>query len=99
MGAESKVENDISDVADVVSIKFNCNADNCNIDTLEHVQAIINVQHPQRGQLEALLVSPSGTKSHILSPRPKDKSDKGFHDWSLLTVESWGETAPGSWYL
>ena len=97
--AEKTVESDISDVADVVSIKFDCEDADCNIDSLEHVQAVINVQHPQRGQLEALLVSPSGTKSHILSPRPRDLSDKGFQDWSLMTVESWGEPASGSWHL
>ena len=97
--AEKTVEPDISDVADVVSIKFDCEDADCNIDSLEHVQAVINVQHPQRGQLEALLVSPSGTKSHILSPRPRDLSDKGFQDWSLMTVESWGEPASGSWHL
>jgi len=90
------VENDISE-KDVVAIKFS--SEECDITTLEQVQAIINVQHPQRGQVEALLVSPSGTRSHILSPRPNDKSAQGFHSWSLMTVESWGEAARGSWYL
>ena len=74
-------------------------SEECDIDSVEQVEAIINVQHPVRGEVEALLVSPSGTRSHILSPRPSDLSDKGFHSWSLMTVESWGEPASGSWHL
>ena len=32
----------------------------CNITGLEHVQVVINIDHPSRGQLEVLLVSPAG---------------------------------------
>lgn len=92
-------ESGVRDISEenVVALKFS--SEECDVDTLEQVQAIINVQHPQRGQLEALLVSPSGTRSHILSPRRNDLSDKGFLDWPLMTVESWGEPARGSWEL
>ena len=93
---ENDNENDIGE-KDVVAIKFS--SEECDIDSVEQVEAIINVQHPVRGEVEALLVSPSGTRSHILSPRPSDLSDKGFHSWSLMTVESWGEPASGSWHL
>ena len=71
----------------------------CNITSLEHVQVVVNIDHPSRGQLEVLLVSPAGTKTHLLSPRPNDLSSKGFQDWVLTSVETWGENGDGEWHL
>ena len=34
-----------------------------------------------------------------MSPRPHDVSERGLHDWSLTSVESWGESGHGSWRL
>ena len=83
--------------ADVVEIMFNITG--CKIDSLEHVQAIINVAHPNRGAIEVVLVSGARTKTRLLAPRPKDTSEKGFTDWPLMSVESWGEAPSDSWQL
>ena len=58
---------------DVVEILFHSD---CDI-TLEHVVTSVTIDHPTRGDLEIMLVSPSGTKTRLLSPRPNDTSDKG----------------------
>ena len=86
--------NDIDD-NDIVEIIFDVSS--CNIAALEHVQALINVNHPNRGSIEVVLVSGAGTKTRLLSPRPKDTSEKGFKNWSLMSVETWGER-PGRWW-
>ena len=82
---------------DVAEIMFDVS--DCKIDSLEHVQAIINVEHPNRGALEVVLVSAAGTKTRLLAPRPKDTSEKGFSEWPLMSVETWGETPVGFWQL
>jgi len=82
---------------DVVEVLFN--ASKCKINSLEHVQAVVNVEHPKRGDLEVVLVSAQGTKTRLLSPRPQDTSEKGFSDWPLMSVETWGENPAGSWQL
>ena len=81
---------------DVYEIVF---TSNCDIESLEHVQTNINVNHPSRGQIEVMLVSPSGTRTQMLAPRVNDVSDKGFHDWALTSVETWGEHGDGAWHL
>ena len=82
---------------DVYEIVFT--SDNCDIASLEHVQTIVNVNHPSRGQIEVMLVSPSGTRTQMLAPRANDVSDKGFHNWALTSVETWGEHGDGTWHL
>ena len=82
---------------DVMEIIFEVSS--CKIMSLEHVQAIITVEHPNRGALEVVLVSGKGTKTRLLAPRPKDTSEAGFTDWPLMSVETWGEPAGDSWQL
>ena len=55
--------------------------------------------HPVRGSLEAVLVSPAGTRTRLLSTRPRDTSELGFRAWPLTSVETWGEAAAGVWRL
>ncbi|XP_033109522.1 furin-like protease kpc-1 [Anneissia japonica] len=65
---------------------------------LEHVQVKINLYHRRRGQLTITLTSPSGTRSNLLSRRPRDFG-KSFQDWPFMTTHSWGESAFGTWRL
>ena len=58
---------------DVYEIVFHSD---CDI-TLEHVVTSVSIDHPSRGDLEIMLVSPAGTKTKLLAPRPNDTSDKG----------------------
>jgi furin len=79
-------------------------ADGCSsrqhsaIDHLEHVQVHIKLEHERRGDLSITLVSPSGTRSKILSQRPLDDSNEGI-DFTFMTVHNWGEDPRGIWTL
>jgi proprotein convertase subtilisin/kexin type 5 len=69
------------------------------INYLEHVQAKITLKYRPRGSLKISLVSPSGTLSHLLFPRPRDTEDTAFNNWPFLSVHFWGESAVGNWRL
>lgn len=64
---------------------------------VEAVNVYLDLRHSSRGDLEIVLVSPSGTES-VLHPsrRPENSVDER---WKLLTVKHWGEPAEGTWTL
>nr|XP_045050874.2 neuroendocrine convertase 2 isoform X2 [Desmodus rotundus] len=67
---------------------------------LEHVQAVITVNATRRGDLNINMTSPMGTKSILLSRRPRDDDSKvGFDKWPFMTTHTWGEDARGIWTL
>ncbi|MEE6474486.1 hypothetical protein FKM82_010398 [Ascaphus truei] len=67
---------------------------------LEHVQAVITVNSTRRGELNINMTSPMGTKSILLSRRPRDDDSKvGFDKWPFMTTHSWGEDPRGTWVL
>ncbi|KAH7643737.1 furin-like protein [Dermatophagoides farinae] len=66
---------------------------------LEHVQAKITLKYQPRGNLKISLISPSGTISHLLFPRPRDMEDISFNSWPFLSVHFWGEPPDGTWRL
>ncbi|CAD6196196.1 unnamed protein product [Caenorhabditis auriculariae] len=66
---------------------------------VEHVQAIISLKAPKRGDIQIFLTSPSGTRSTLLTKRARDTSRSGFTDWAFMTTHSWGEQASGLWIL
>jgi len=46
------------------------------------------------------LTSPMGTKSMILSKRPKDDdSSEGFTKWPFMTTHSWAENPTGNIFM
>ena len=48
------------------------------------------------GNIVMYLTSPMGTKSMILSKRPKDDDSKeGFTKWPFMTTHSWAERPAG----
>ena len=47
----------------------------------------------------AVLTSPSGTRSTLLLPRPRDSFASTFDDWPFLSVHFWGESPQGDWKL
>ncbi|CAB3408784.1 unnamed protein product [Caenorhabditis bovis] len=69
------------------------------VNYVEHVQAIITLKAPKRGDLQIYLTSPSGTKSTLLTKRTRDNSRSGFTDWAFMTTHNWGEQAAGLWVL
>lgn len=83
-----------------VSIYTDACADRSNaIHYLEHVQVLISLYFKPRGNLHIILISPSGTSSSVLLPRPRDMDDGSLNNWPLLSVHFWGEQAAGKWTL
>ncbi|GIY43276.1 furin-like protease 2 [Caerostris darwini] len=66
---------------------------------LEHVQVIISLNFHPRGNLHIILISPSGTESDVLLPRPQDKVEGSFNNWPFMSVHFWGENPQGNWKL
>jgi proprotein convertase subtilisin/kexin type 2 len=70
------------------------------INYLEHVQAVVTLNSTRRGDTTMYLVSPVGTRTMILSRRPKDEDSKdGFTNWPFMTTHTWGENPRGKWRL
>uniref|UniRef100_A0A3Q1J9K3 P/Homo B domain-containing protein n=1 Tax=Anabas testudineus TaxID=64144 RepID=A0A3Q1J9K3_ANATE len=69
------------------------------VSSLEHVQARLTLSYNQRGKLAIHLISPLGTRSTLLFPRPNDFSSEGFNDWAFMTTHSWDEDPQGEWTL
>ena len=62
---------------------------------VEHIRLIVDLVHPQRGEVAITLTSPSGMKSR-LTERHGD-TNPNFYSWALTSVRHWGETSTGTW--
>ena len=76
----------------------------CNsVKYLEHVTVQVTFSYAKfRGMTALYLVSPSGTRSHLLTKRTQDASDNiaaGSHTWTYMSVHFWGESPLGDWTL
>ena len=76
-------------------MEFQFSSDGCvggdnQVDKLEHVVLTVSFIHRRRGDLSLLLISPSGTKSELLSTRRYDDSKEGLDEWKFMTVHFWG---------
>ncbi len=68
--------------------------------TVEGVQVQLNVDHTRVKDLAVELISPSGTRSVILTPRTGlILEKKGFSEQRLLSNHFYGEQARGEWTL
>jgi len=77
-----------------------CAGSDVEVNYLEHVQAVVSLNSSRRGDTTLYLISPSGTQSMILSPRPKDDDPRdGFTNWPFMTTHTWGENPRGRWRL
>uniref|UniRef100_A0A915BT12 Neuroendocrine convertase 2 n=1 Tax=Parascaris univalens TaxID=6257 RepID=A0A915BT12_PARUN len=77
-----------------------CSGTNTEVNYLEHVQAVVSLNSSRRGDTTLYLVSPAGTRTMILSRRPKDDDSKdGFTNWPFMTTHTWGENPRGRWRL
>ena len=80
---------------------------------VEHATVTIDIDHPDRGELEIELVSPGGTVSRLaethtsgfLDPStgqfnttPRDEN-ANYPNWTFSTVHNWGEDSRGLWTL
>ncbi|XP_034413208.1 furin (paired basic amino acid cleaving enzyme) a [Cyclopterus lumpus] len=85
-------------------LSINMSVDACigtesHVTALEHVQARLSLSYNRRGNLAIHLISPAGTRSTLLHPRPHDYSSEGFNDWAFMTTHSWDENPTGAWTL
>lgn len=62
---------------------------------VEHVEFIVNVQHPNRGELGFIVTSPSGMTSIVQNRAPDTGAN--FENYSFTTVRDWGESSTGVW--
>lgn len=69
------------------------------METLEHVAVTVTIAHPCRGNVEVVLVCPSGMTSVIGARRAIDRDPAGYQDWTFSTVRCWGERAEGQYTL
>ncbi|KAM6988452.1 proprotein convertase subtilisin/kexin type 7 [Tautogolabrus adspersus] len=69
------------------------------METLEHVAVTVTIDHPCRGNVEVVLVCPSGMSSVIGARRAIDRDPAGYQDWTFSTVRCWGEKAEGLYML
>jgi len=74
-----------------------CRGTDREVQYAEHVQAVVTLTAPVRGELEIFLTSPAGTRSTLLARRVRDTSSEGFTNWAFLTTHSWGESVVGTW--
>uniref|UniRef100_A0A915DJ02 P/Homo B domain-containing protein n=1 Tax=Ditylenchus dipsaci TaxID=166011 RepID=A0A915DJ02_9BILA len=72
---------------------------NTQVKYLEHVQAIVTLSAPKRGDIQIYLTSPKGTRSTLLAKRARDTSRTGFRDWAFMTLTIGGNlpTGHGPW--
>ncbi|KAH7644431.1 furin-like protein protease 1 [Dermatophagoides farinae] len=89
--------NELSKAKNTLSYALNVT---CNeLMYMEHVQVVVNLTTPKRGDIEIEIRSPAGTRSTLLTKRPKDNSVLGFSNWPFMTVHFWGESPNGQWTL
>ncbi|RDD46375.1 Neuroendocrine convertase 1 [Trichoplax sp. H2] len=94
-----KIEREISSEGIVrIQIKSHgCQDSKDSINYLEHVQLISTIDFSRRGDLDITLISPSGTRSNLLSRRLRDSSASGFNSWPFMSTHFWGENPRGTW--
>ena len=65
----------------------------------EHVELRLRVFTERKGDLEVVLISPSGTRS-VLSPSQENNDDEeGILNYVFMTARNWGEGSAGEWTL
>ncbi|XP_077870575.1 LOW QUALITY PROTEIN: furin-like protease kpc-1 [Saccoglossus kowalevskii] len=73
--------------------------DQFSVNYLEHVQIVVSTKLSKRGDLSLVLISPSSTRSVIVSTRELDTSKSGLDKWPFMTTHFWGEKSQGMWSL
>jgi large repetitive protein len=63
---------------------------------LEYVELEFNATHPNRGQLEVVLVSPTGTRS-VMAERRGTDTGANYSNWVFTSARHWAESSEGNW--
>ena len=99
MIADMQIPDGIGDKARVSMTSDGCAGTINAVNHLEHVQCKISLHYIPRGNIMVILTSPSGTRSTLLFPRPRDTLGQRFDAWPFLSVHFWGESPVGTWTL
>jgi subtilisin-like proprotein convertase family protein len=67
--------------------------------TVETVQVMLTSNYSNWGDLEVILVSPSGTASVLAEPQFTSQSYPSGGQWTFSSVRHFGEPAAGTWQL
>ncbi|KAF8159877.1 peptidase S8/S53 domain-containing protein [Crassisporium funariophilum] len=70
-----------------------------NLESLEHIDVRVWIDHTKRGDVEVELVSPNGIKSVLAKRREYDEATTGYPGWRFMTIKHWGENAIGDWTI
>jgi subtilisin family serine protease/subtilisin-like proprotein convertase family protein len=63
----------------------------------EHATLSLTIDHSARGDLEIILISPSGTESKLAEVR--NDTGANYSGFTFSTVRNWGENSAGTWRL
>ena len=69
-----------------------------NLQTLEHIDIRVWINHPRRGDVMVDLVSPNGIKSVLAETRVDDEAKTGFPGWRFMTIKHWYVLYTTWWY-
>lgn len=64
---------------------------------VEHVEVVVDIHHPRRGDLEIELLGPTGTHSQLTTLHYDTHAD--YANWTLMSLAHWDETSIGEWML
>lgn len=99
MKTDVRIPDGIGDRTRVSLVSDGCAGTINAVNHLEHVQCKVSLSYVPRGNLMLVLTSPSGSRSTLLFPRPRDTLGSRFDQWPFLSVHFWGEKAAGTWSL
>ena len=60
-----------------------------NLQTLEHIDIRVWINHPRRGDVMVDLFSPNGIKSVLAERRVDEEAKTGFPGWRFMTINHW----------
>ena len=60
-----------------------------NLQSLEHIDIRVWIDHPRRGDVMVELVSPNGIRSVLADTRVDDDAKTGFPGWRFMTIKHW----------
>ena len=61
---------------------------------IESIDVVVDISHNYRGNLEIVLVSPSGKESWLAEERSDNGND--YDNWTFNTVHHWDESSLGN---
>jgi len=70
-----------------------------NLETIEHIDIRVWIDHTRRGDIEVELISPNGIKSKLAGVREFDDATTGYPGWRFMTLKHWGENPLGDWKI